>query len=226
MQVAFPALTTFFLTIFCLSAVPAHSLRAEQSDVRLEPVPFEEYPIYDRVVIDKFLTSQTELVLIERLTVTSPGPDWPSTNRALFEENNFFEGRLPPDLVTDFIKKNQQPSRLEGRFNFGVRYRFVSGQGEEPEVSLMQIPVAFPFSNVRGALTPSAGPQSAPLTIGLLGFSRVGFNVKRDQALVYVGDNREDGTGAGFLLWLSRRGQAWEIADTDVLWIARPSEER
>lgn len=197
-----------------------------------QSVPQEDYPIYDRVVQDRFLTSQTQLVLIERLTVTRLGPEWPPTSRALFEENSFFEGRLPPDLVTDFIKKNRQPSRLEAQFNFGVRYRFISGEGQEPEVSLMPVPAALTYSSGRGhceahpSHTHGKLAQTVPTVVGLLGFSRAGFTVKRNQALVYVGDNRPDGTGAGFLLWLSRQGQAWEIADTDVLWTARPEEGR
>lgn len=217
MRSSAPVLALSIFAIFCLLVAPATALLAEQPGAKPESVLAEEYPIYDLVIQDKFLTSQTQLVLIERLTVTRLGPEWPPTNQALFEENSFFEGRLPPDLVTDFIKKNRQPSRLEAQFNFGVRYRFISGEGQEPEVSLMPVPAVF---------GPGELVQAVPTTIGLLGFSRAGFTVKRDQALVYVGDNRPDGTGAGFLLWLSRQGQAWEIADTDVLWTARPEEGR
>jgi len=228
MRTVLVVLCLLLLTIFCLPAAPADVLRAEQPDAGLEPVPIEDYAIYDRVVMDKFLTSQTKLVLIERLTVTRLGPDWPPTSLALFEENGFFERRLPRDLVQDFIAKNRRPSRLEARFNFGVGYRFITEEGLEPEVSLVPVPAAFAYSSGRGPCethpshTHGSLTQAAPATVGILGFSRAGFNVKGDQALVYVGDHREDGTGAGFLLWLSRRGQAWEIADTDVLWIARP----
>jgi len=232
MRTALVVLSPLLLTIFCLLVAPADILRAEQSEAGLEPVPIEDYAIYDRVVMDKFLTSQTKLVLIERLTVTRLGPEWPPTSQTLFEDNSFFEGRLPRDLVRDFIVENRRPSRLEARFNFGVRYQFLSEEGLEPEVSLVPVPAAFAYSSGRGPCethpshTHGSLTQTAPATVGVLGFSRAGFNVKGDQALVYVGDNREDGTGAGFLLWLFRRGQAWEIADTDVLWIARPEEER
>ena len=65
------------------------------------------------------------------------------------------------------------------------------------------------------------GPRA---TIGLLRFSRVGFTRREDQALVYVEEVRPDGTGGGFLVWLHRRGRVWTIADTEVLWMARPDE--
>lgn len=71
-----------------------------------ELVPPEEYLIYDRVVQDKFLTSQTTLVLIDRQTVTrlTPEDEEPPT-RAFFDENELFEGALELDMVTVFIAK-------------------------------------------------------------------------------------------------------------------------
>ena len=179
-----------------------------------ELVPHEEYLVYDRVVIDKFLTSQTTLVLIDRETVTrlTPEEEEPPTP-AFFDENEFFHGALEPDLVTDFITKARRPSKLEARFNFGVSYRLVSGQeAERPEVSLSPIPSAWPRSS------PAQGP---PSRVGTLGFSRVGFARGRSQALVYVGDYRPDGTGAGFLILLWRSGTNWEILDTEVVWVAQ-----
>jgi hypothetical protein len=181
---------------------------------KLELVPAEEYLIYDQVVIDKFLTSQTTLVLIDRQTVTRLNPDdeEPPT-KAFFDENEYFDGELDPNLVTDFIAKVRQPSRLETRFNFGISYRLVSGQDpERPEVSLVPIPAAWR----RGGLVEGPAPM-----VGVLGFSRVGFNRGRSQALVYVADFRPDGTGAGFLILLRRTGKTWKILDTEVVWVAQ-----
>lgn len=212
-------------SVFSLAAGPAalaailvlHSSivpSAESSEQNLEPVPVEEYPIYNRVVQDKFLASQTTLVVIDRLTVTRLHPENKEPpNLALFREHDYFDGSLRPDLVTDFILKNGRPFRLEARFNFGVSYRFVSGgELEEPEVSLAPIPARLPRADVTQVPRP---------VIGKLGFSRVAFTPRADQALVYVADDRPDGTGAGFLFWLRRLDQGWEILDTEVLWVAR-----
>jgi hypothetical protein len=51
-----------------------------------------------------------------------------------------------------------------------------------------------------------------------LAFSRVGRTLRNDQALLYVEQNRPDGTGAGLLVWFRRQGLAWAIFDTEVLW--------
>ena len=176
------------------------------------PVPSEEYPLYDLIVRDKFLTSQTTMVVIERLTVAQADTDEREyLSRESLEEQEVFENNLPSDLLDDFLFKLKAPSQLDGKFNFGVPYRFVKdGLPEEPEVSLAPIPV----SDRRLIQTPRA-------TIGLLRFSRVGFTRREDQALVYVEEERLDGTGGGFLVWLYRRGTVWTIADTEVLWMAQ-----
>jgi len=57
--------------------------------------------------------------------------------------------------------------------------------------------------------------QAVP-EIGVLRFSRIGY--AQNQALIYVGDHREEGDGAGFLIWFARRSGAWEQVDTDVIW--------
>ncbi|MGQ0810836.1 MAG: hypothetical protein ACT4OO_06375 [Nitrospiraceae bacterium] len=208
---------TICFVLLVLVGVFASGLAASQTPSfdKPEPVSPEEYPIYDLIVATKFLTSETQLVMIERMTATRLHPDQEKPfTRATFVAKQFFDGRLAPDVVVDFVLKNHRASRLDARFNFGVRYRFVTGEGvEEPEVSL-----AVPAHDSRSTLA-----QDGPPLMIRLGFSRVAFASRRDQALVYVENPRPDGTGAGFLFWLTRPGKDWQILDTDVLWIARPA---
>mgnify|MGYP001157620304 FL=1 len=176
-------------------------------------VPAEEYPLFDRVVTTKFLTSQTRMVVFERLTTTHlhPEEDRPPSI-ALFEERGFFDGRLPRDLIHDFVVKNQRPSKLEARFSIASRYRFVSRDGTpESDTGVMVLPARW---RVTG------GPYD-PETIDRLAFARAGLTLRGDQALVYVANYRPDGTGGGFLVWLVRRDGAWQVYDTDVVWVAK-----
>jgi len=202
--------------ILAMSA-PSNPGAADRAREKPAPVPSEEYPLYDLVVRNKFLTSRTTMVVIERLTVARMKKNERDyLSRESLEEQEVFENRLPPVLLDDFLFKLKAPSRLDGKFNFGVPYRFVmDGMPEEPEVSLAPIP-AVDRRSIQGQ-----GPRS---TIGLLRFSRVGFTRREDQALVYVEEERLDGTGGGFLVWLHRRGKVWTIVDTEVLWMARPDE--
>lgn len=167
-------------------------------------IPAEDYELYDQVVEQKFLTSQTKLVLLERATVPRIFPDQtePMTE-GLLQAQNYFRGQLPTDLVRDFVRANRAASRLDARFQFGVRYRFLSaGSIEEPEVAL-------------------AVPVQVPPVLDRLAFSRVGRTLRNDQALLYVENLRPDGTGAGLLVWFHRQAHTWILVDTEVVWTLR-----
>jgi len=172
----------------------------------------EDYDLYDRIIEDKFLTSQIQLVLLERLTVSRVVPNEPeSMTMGFFQEQGFFHGLLPQELVRDFVGANQIPIRLEGRFQLGVRYRFVSGEQHEDVEAHLALPA---INGHRVAVNASS-------MLDRLAFSRVGRTLKNDQALVYVENRRRDGTGAGFLVWFHRREQGWELFDTEVVWTIR-----
>ena len=178
-------------------------------DQKADAIPAEDYALYDQVVTSKFLTSATQLVVIERMTRLrlSPDQEGPTTVGAL-QEQGYFDGELSAELIREFISANRQASRLEGRFRFAVGYRFATdGRLEEPEVSLVR-PVT-----VAGSML-----VQAPPVLDRLAFSRVARSLRNDQALLYVEALRPDGSGAGFLVWCRRQGQHWRLFDTEVAW--------
>lgn len=194
------------IVVLCAGLFSNVVCAAEQRSAA-DVIPAEDYVLYDQTIESLFLTSHTMLVVIERMTVARlfPGQAEPITIASV-HDRNYFLGRLPPDLVGDFVGANREPGRLEGRFQFGVRYRFVTGQSiEEPEVS-------------------AAIPVQAVPVLERLAFSRVGRTLRNDQALVYVEQLRLDETGAGFLVWFHRNGQEWTIFDTEVIWTIRSEE--
>lgn len=207
-----PILVGVGLAVLTVMASGAPSIRAQPE--KSPSATAEEYPIYDRVVEAKFLTSETALVLIRRMTATTVGPSEVTFTRQFFDENHLFEGRLPAPLLTDFLLKARQPSKLDPRFHFGVRYRLVT-EFEDTGPEETRGPAL-------GRLQPS---QLLGYTL-MLEFSRVAFSPRADQALVYAGNYRPDGTGAGFLVWLIRQGETWDIVDTEVIWSATPTGAR
>lgn len=198
------------------TCLPLWLARAAEGMPHAASIPAEDYALYDQVVENKFLTSHTKLVVLERMTVARLSPDLaePMTLGS-FQERNYFMGRLPPDLVRDFVGANREAGRLEGRFQFGVRYRFVSaGSVEEPEAAS-----AWPVKTGRVA------PAQASSVLDRLAFSRVGRTLRNDQALLYVENSRPDGTGAGFLVWFHMRARTWTIHDMEVVWTVREDGE-
>jgi hypothetical protein len=198
-----------------------------------EAIPVEDYALYDQVVTSKFLTSATQLVVIERMTKfrLSPDQEGPPPIET-FLEQGYFDGEFPTDVIRDFISLNRQPSRLEGRFHFAVGYRFVTGGSiEEPEVFLPPygwgLGVAGQASPQTLEPVPWARARSiqAPSVLNRLTFSRVARSLRNDQALLYVDVLRPDGTGAGFLVWCRRQGRSWALFDTEVAWTIQPQLE-
>ncbi len=186
------------------------------SDQKADVLSTEDYALYDQVVASKFLTSATQLVVIERMTRLrlSPDQEGPTTARA-FQEQDYFDGELPEDLIQDFISINRQVSRLEGRFHFAAGYQFATeGRLEDPEVSIAR-PVTIPGST----------PVHALSILDRLAFSRVARSLRNDHALLYVETVRPDGTGAGFLMWCRRQGQRWALFDTEVMWTIQVQAE-
>ena len=63
----------------------------------------EDYALYDQVVASKFLTSATQLVVIERMTRFRLSPDQEgAATIGAFEEQEYFDSELPMDLVREF----------------------------------------------------------------------------------------------------------------------------
>ncbi len=205
-----------FLLLTLLSMVMTLPVIGSAGDGPVVSIPAEDYARYDQIITSKFLSSETQLVLLERKTTIqiSPEQEGPLT-AAWFQTQGYFDGTLPVELVHDFVAANQEPTGLEGRFQFGARYRFVSGNAvEEPEVSPAQPVLTARLRSV----------QALPVLDRLV-FSRIGYNLRQTQALVYVGNPRPDGSGAGFLVWLRRQGTAWSIWDTEVVWTVRVEPE-
>ncbi|HTL61417.1 MAG TPA: hypothetical protein VL261_07195 [Nitrospira sp.] len=198
---------------------PPSAAPAETPPDSPPPVPLEDYPLYDLVVDEKFLTPETKLVLLERPTLTRLHPEQLGPLRLeTFQEYEIFDGRLPIDLVRDFLFKNQTPSQCEGHFGFGVRYRFVSGnETEQRETALAPLPVSLEMPKFV-----QEGPlDEPPAVLDRLSFSRVAYSVGREHAFIYVEYNRPDGTGAGFAVWLRSSGSRWGIFDSELVWAAR-----
>jgi hypothetical protein len=198
---------------------PPSAAPAETPPDSPPPVPLEDYPLYDLVVDEKFLTPETKLVVLERATLTRLHPEQLGPLRfETFQEYDIFDGRLPIDLVRDFLFKNQTPSHCEAHFGFGVRYRFVSGsETDQQETALATLPVSLEVPQLV-----EEGPlDEPPAVLDRLSFSRVGYSVGREQAFIYVEYNRPDGSGAGFAVWLRSSGSRWGIFDSELVWAAR-----
>ena len=69
-------------------------------DQKADAISAEDYALYDHVVASKFVTSVTQLVVIERMTRLRLFPDQEGpTTIGVFQEQGYFNDELPTDLT-------------------------------------------------------------------------------------------------------------------------------
>jgi hypothetical protein len=102
--------------------------------------------------------------------------------------------------LQDLIHKNQEPRRLSENLKLNVGYVLLGQQSSR---------------NNTGKASAKVWPASAIFSV-----SRVGFNDKKDLALVYFAVNCGILCGQGDLVLLSRGDRGWEIVKKYRLWIS------
>ncbi len=184
-----------------------------QSDMRLDSpvdVGAEEYAVYSAV-----LTASKEFSLGSGYQyVTVYDQTGLSENLTQPEESLYptIRQELPAvteELVDDLLAANSEPYHLASRFVFEVpvvlvswrEYEAISSELEEQEC----------FETVRERF-----PH--PEFQGWFRFSRVGFNLAMDQALVYF--ESYVCNGAGFIALLEKQDDIWRMTAHTLVWLS------
>jgi hypothetical protein len=120
---------------------------------------------------------------------------------------------MDPETSADFDAKNKETYQLADRLSLTIPYVLVT------EVQLRKI---F-YETADGKLDEECWRRfykEFPDAPGVIAFSRVGFNAKKDQALLYVGNQRDFLGGSGVFYLLSKRGKAWQVDKGVILWLS------
>ncbi len=114
---------------------------------------------------------------------------------------------ITQDLVKDFKFKNLKPQTIADHFPSGIRVTLISEQEES---------ALFANSHKDGWKTFYEKYMGAS---GITHISRVGFNQKRDTAIVYVGNLRNWDAGGGSYLLLTKTDGEWKVVSQTRGWI-------
>jgi heat shock protein HslJ len=112
---------------------------------------------------------------------------------------------LDPTTLEDFEQKNIESSLLNENLNIGLPVTFIAD--EELEAVL----------NTGEDANWAQFRERFPETQGVFTFSRVGFNEAGNQALVYLGIQREDFSGGYYSLLVKREG-LWSSVMSFMVW--------
>ena len=123
------------------------------------------------------------------MTATHLQPDEPRLpTLAWLPSANGSMAVCPQDLVRDFVEPGNLGRRGDTRFSFGVRYRFmIWAKGGVPEASVPVIPLTWLVQKRR-----------RPGVIDHLAFSRVGLNLRADQAIAVCRESASRWDRCGF----------------------------
>jgi hypothetical protein len=164
----------------------------------------EEYAVYAALIERMYVRKEVELIVIRRLT--SAYSSDPGKLGETLERVRKGMPRLKPATMADFQSKNNQPSLLDNFFDIKARVFLISAEEVEHLFG-------------RGGGWWDAFYQKYPKSQGLLTLSQVGFNPEKNQALVYVGNQRGGLDGGGSYILLTREeDDDWIIADSAGMW--------
>jgi hypothetical protein len=170
-----------------------------------KPATTDEYAVY-AVALEEVVGGYSYVLM----NMTSIGGKPEAIDRALsfpIEDADL----LTTDLVSDFKAKNQQPSVLAKSFPNDIRVTLIA----ERERDAM-------FAGCIGEI--KCGWKTFydkyPGAPGITTVSRVGFNQKRNMALVYVGNARDWEVGQGMYLLLEKTDGEWKVVSRTKGWLS------
>ena len=183
-----------FISLFACSSL-ASSSAPTPSTAELEK---EEQAVYDFFLPD---TGGPVLILAETASdISSDNPQ---------QSIDYIKSGLKDisqETVNSFVERNAQSSQLSSEMSLGVEYKLL-GAAELKEISSQ--------SNWGEVLT-----QKYPNSHGYTIFSRVGFNNKLDQALIYVGNVAGPMMGSGSYFLMEKQNGKWIMKEQVMSWIS------
>lgn len=113
---------------------------------------------------------------------------------------------LSKETLDNFLMNNDITYPLYKSFNLKVNYIFINKQ------ELRDL-----FKNHNGW---DEFYKKYPDSQGILTLSKVGFNKKLNQSLIYYGNQSNWLAGTGYLVFLTKKNNIWKIKKEIMIWIS------
>ncbi len=162
----------------------------------------EEYTIYSTVIESWYRKDHGKKLLIRDYTGLYRGRETMETELKYVQQ---MMPALNDEAINDFKTKNLNAYSLKSFINPRVEYKLITQK---------EIDYIFDH-NPNWETYYNQHPDSG----GILTLSRVGFNRRKNQALLHVANQWNLATGAGVYILLNRqRDGSWQIVDQERLW--------
>ena len=159
----------------------------------------------EQAIYASFLKNNLETIVIQEDTSTA----WlPSSESELKQRMDYIASGLPnasKETLDHYFESNRQPSQLSSEMELGVHYILLS---TEELSAIMDQPDGWE------AFHEKYSPA------GYMQFSRVGFNNRVDQAIVYVASIPGPMMGSGNYYLLEKSAGQWSIREQVLAWVS------
>jgi hypothetical protein len=143
------------------------------------------------------------LVIMDQTNIDMMPDDGPRRMLQYIKEN--LGGAVDRSTLEDFLAKNYHPQSLRGKLRLNVPVEYLSAADRR----LM-------FSQEGGW---QRFYETYPHSQGMITLSRVGFNPKTNQAIVYIGHAGGEMEGIGYYVFLTWDGSGWQVQERVMAWI-------
>lgn len=188
--------------VFCSAAFSSASRSSVATQADSET---EEYAVYSALLNEKMIGERTKLVVIKEETIAVDLKDDP-----VGRDSKYVIERLSPlsqATLDDYQTKNGESRSLTRNFDLKVNYVLLSKT--ENDVIFKEGPGGW-----------KAFYEKYPDSSGYVGFSRVGFNRKMNQALVYVVHGCGGLCGTGNYVLLVKENGLWKVHKELNMWVS------
>jgi hypothetical protein len=174
------------------------------SELSAAPTPSAaEIEKEEQAVYSFFVSGGSGPVLILEETSTNIGSDDPQETMDYVKSG--LKG-ISNETIQNYLARNPERTKLSSEMDLGVEYKLLSTE-ELKKISSQPN---------WGEVLSEAYPGSFGYTI----FSRVGFNNKLDQALIYVGSVGGPLMGSGSYFLMEKKNGEWILKERIEVWIS------
>lgn len=200
------------LTFHSQSSTPSTAPQTAQDHERPLVKDSDEYAVYSVILNAEQPSPKIKQFVINKLTMSEA--ETPCLG--LIGGMTFSGAKVPtvdPTTMSDYTEKRKKSGLLDKRFSLTMPYVLAADE---------ELRALFVLDKDGRAGDDSWAPfyQQYPGAAGIIVLSRVGFNEKKDQALVYVVQQTGMVGGVGRILVLSKSGDTWKIVKDVQMWLS------
>ncbi len=189
--------------LFLVSVVLASACASNKASST--PSTTDKYAVYKAVIESLYLSEGFPLVVLKDHTALDTSPGESLDNVIAYIQENLGSA-IESETLNDFRAKNRQSQEELDAGLFDKRCVLIS------EVKIKGI-----FEHGGNW---SQFYITYPNSQGIMTLSRVGFNTKKNQALLYVGNQSDYLAGRGYYIFLTKKGEDWIIQTMIKAWIS------